>query len=259
MSIVIKDITVAIAGKRIIKNISLEVRKGEIVALLGLNGAGKTTLIKTIAGITQSETGSISIDGREISKLKIKDRGKYIAYVPQQMSTVFDYKVQDFVLMGVTPYLGVFETPQKKHRNQANKALENLGIEKLKEKNLLTLSGGERQMVYLARALVQQTMLMVLDEPTAYLDFKRQHQFLGNLREMVSTNDKAVMLSMHDPNLALQYADQIVIIHEQTVLTTLRKNEVNWERNLQKAFDKLYEGKVELIKNREDRLVIYKQ
>lgn len=259
MSIAVKNITVKIDESTIIKDISLECRKGEMVALLGLNGAGKTTLIKAIAGITKTSGGSISIDDKEISSLSPKDRGKHIAYVPQQVSTTFDYEVEDFVLMGVTPYLGVFETPKKKHREEAQKALEFLGIEKLRGKKLLTLSGGEKQMVYLARALVQQAMLMVLDEPTAYLDFKRQHHFLGDLRDVVRRSNKAVLLSVHDPNLALQYADQIVILHEQTILTTLRKGEQGWETHLQNALDILYEGKVRLIKNKEHMIVIHKQ
>ncbi|MEG0353089.1 MAG: ABC transporter ATP-binding protein [Cellulosilyticaceae bacterium] len=259
MSIAIKDITVSIEGNTIIKEVSLEFRAGEVVALLGLNGAGKTTLIKTIAGIMKSSHGSISMEGQAIDSLSLKERGRFIAYVPQQMSTTFNYQVEDFVLMGVTPYLGVFETPKKKHREEAVRALEFLGIEKLKEKSLLTLSGGERQMVYLARAFVQQASLMVLDEPTAYLDFKKQHQFLGDLREVVRRSHKTVLLSVHDPNLALQYADQIVILHEQTILATLRKDEKNWEAHLQKALDKLYEGKAEMIREREHMLIIHKQ
>lgn len=257
MSLMLKNVTVTLGQKKIIENISFGCKSGEVVALLGLNGAGKTTLIKTIAGLIPASNGEISINGSSMHATSLKEKAKRIAYVPQQMSTPFDYEVEDFVLMGVTPYLGVFEMPKATHREQVKKALESLQISHLRKKRLFHLSGGEKQMVYLARAMVQEAGVMVLDEPTAYLDFKRQHAFLGYLRNFVKENDKLAVLSVHDPNLALQYADQIIILHEKGVLIDLRKGKD--EDKLQKALDILYDGKAKFEEIREHRLVIHRQ
>lgn len=259
MSITVKEMQVSIGKKIIIRNINLECDKGQIVALLGLNGAGKTTLIKSIAGLIRPDKGTVLVHEEEINKLSIKERAKYVTYVPQQLSTSLDYTVEDFVLMGVTPYLGAFESPKKVHKEKVSQALKDLELSHLRGKGLTTLSGGEKQMVYLARAIVQQAKVMVLDEPTAYLDFKRQHTFLGQLSEFVRKSEKTVLLSVHDPNLALQYADKIVIVYNETTLMSLEKSGEGWGEKMQEALDLLYDGKAQLVNNRGNSIVVYQQ
>ncbi|MGL6173846.1 MAG: ABC transporter ATP-binding protein [Cellulosilyticaceae bacterium] len=256
MSLEIKDIGVKLGKTTILEQVSLITDEGEVVALLGLNGAGKTTLIKTIAGLIPSYQGVVCVEAMNMNQLSLRERAKRIAYVPQQLNTPFDYEVEDFVLMGVTPYLGVFESPKVMHRKKVVEVLEQLQIGHLRKKNLLFLSGGEKQMVYLARAMVQEAKVMVLDEPTAYLDFKRQHEFLGYLRKLMQESKKTAVISVHDPNLALQYADKIVIIHDKNVLATVHRGE---KRQLQQALDVLYDGKANLMETQEHTLVIYQQ
>lgn len=259
MSLRVKNIHVTLGQCEIIREISFESKNGQVVALLGLNGAGKTTLIKTIAGLITPNEGEITVGKENMNQISLKERAKRIAYVPQQINTTFDYEVEDFVLMGVTPYLGVFESPKIEHRQKVVQALEHLQISHLRKKRLLYLSGGEKQMVYLARAMVQQAKVMVLDEPTAYLDFKRQHAFLANLRNFIKASDQSAILSVHDPNLALQYADTLVILHEKKVLTTLYRGEIEGNKKLQQALEVLYDGKAQLLRNGEQTLVIYGQ
>lgn len=256
MSLKIEEMSVKLGETTILEQVSLVVGEGEIAALLGLNGAGKTTLIKTIAGVIPTYQGKVYVERININQISLRERAKQIAYVPQQLNTPFDYEVEDFVLMGITPYLGVFESPKVIHRKKVIEVLEELKIGHLRKKKLIFLSGGEKQMVYLARAMVQEAKVMVLDEPTAYLDFKRQHDFLGHLRKLIQASKKTAVISVHDPNLALQYADKIVIIHDKHVLATVHRGE---KGQLQQALDVLYDGKANLMETQEHTLVIYQQ
>lgn len=256
MSLEVKEISVKLGQVTILEQVSLVAEQGEIIALLGLNGAGKTTFIKTIAGLISSYEGVVRVESVNMNELLLRERAKQIAYVPQQLNISFDYEVEDFVLMGVTPYLGVFESPKVMHRKKVLEVLEQLQIGHLRGKKLRLLSGGEKQMVYLARAMVQEAKVMVLDEPTAYLDFKRQHDFLGHLSKLIKESKKIAVISVHDPNLALQYADKIVIIHNKNVLTTVCRGE---KKQLKQALDVLYDGKANLMETQKHTLVIYQQ
>lgn len=218
MSLYIKNITLKRGLNVIIEEFSLHIKKGELVAVLGLNGTGKTTLIKAIAGLLPIVQGDIFLEHRPMSKMKPRERAQNLAYMPQHMVGDSAYTVSDFILMGRTPYLAFWQTPKNSDYEEVEKVLNQLNLSYLKEKHLNQISGGERQMVYLARALMQKASVMLLDEPTAHLDFKRQHEFLHTLKKVKDEADKAVLMAIHDPNLALQYADRIVILHHKKIL-----------------------------------------
>lgn len=218
MSLYIKNIKLKRGLNVIIEDFNLNIKQGEWVAVLGLNGTGKTTLIKAIAGLLPVAQGDIILNNKSMRQMKARERAQNLAYMPQQMVCDLAYTVNDFILMGSTPYLAFWQMPRKSDYEEVENILEVLNLTYLKERRLNQISGGERQMVYLARALMQKASVMLLDEPTAHLDFKRQHEFLHTLKKIKQQSNKAVLMAIHDPNLALQYADKIVILHHKQIL-----------------------------------------
>lgn len=218
MSLYINNIKLKHGTNVIIEDFSLRIKQGELVAILGLNGTGKTTLIKSIAGLLPVVQGEIFLENQSINKMKPRKRAQKLAYMPQHMMNDLACTVSDFILMGATPYLAFWQTPRQSAHKEVEQVLRQLNLTYLKERKLNQISGGEKQMVYLARALMQKAVIMLLDEPTAHLDFKRQHEFLHTLKNVKNQTNKSVLITIHDPNLALQYADRIVILHDKQML-----------------------------------------
>lgn len=246
MSIEVKNLRVKIEDKEIVKNINFNINENELVMVLGLNGAGKTTIMKTLVGINKATDGQILFDGEDITKLSISKRGKLMSYIPQSTEPPLKYTVREFVEMGITPHLGIFDMPSKIHDYDVDKALELLKIVDIKDNYLDVISGGEKQLAYLARAIVQKAKFMVLDEPTAYLDFKRQHLFIRELKNFIKETKKGAILTVHDPNIALRYADKIIVIHNKEVLNIIHKKE-DYQNEFLNILNKIYDNKLRLI------------
>lgn len=261
MSLYIKNIKVKRGLNVIIEDFNLNIKQGELVAVLGLNGTGKTTLIKAIAGLLPVVQGDIVFNDKSINQMKVRERAQNFAYMPQQMVCHLAYTVSDFILMGSTPYLAFWQTPGKGDYKEVEKVLDELNLSHLKERTLNQISGGERQMVYLARALVQKASVMLLDEPTAHLDFKRQHEFLHTLKKVKEQSGKAVLIAIHDPNLALQYADKIIILHHKQILGSVSlKEEVGEGKKIAKQtlislLKKAYGKEIELSQEVESSIL----
>lgn len=261
MSLYIKNIKLKRGLNVIIEDFNLNIEQGELVAVLGLNGTGKTTLIKAIAGLLPVAEGDIILNHKSMSQMKASERAQNLAYMPQQMVCHIGYTVSDFILMGSTPYLAFWQTPRKSDYEEVEKVLEELNLSYLKERRLNQISGGERQMVYLARALMQKASVMLLDEPTAHLDFKRQHEFLHTLKKVKDQSGKAVLIAIHDPNLALQYADKIVILHHKQILGSVSLNkEVDEDKKITKEtlirlLKKAYGQEIELSQEVESSIL----
>jgi iron complex transport system ATP-binding protein len=212
-------------GEFVMTDISFTMEEGKIYALLGLNGAGKTTIIKTICGLIKATSGNVMIDDKDILTLKEKERAQLISYVPQRSNLVYYTTVIDVVLMGVTPYLKTFQSPSQEHTNQARKSLEKLGIEELAETNYLNLSEGQKQLVLIARALIQNGKYMLLDEPESSLDLVNKHRLMHKLREIIIDYNKSSLISMHDPEYALNYCDKILLLKNKQITEVDLKTE----------------------------------
>lgn len=204
----------------ILKGINLDILKGSVNVLLGLNGSGKTTLIKLLAGLEKPLEGTIEYDGRNLSDIRIKERSKIFAYVPQHVNVTSDIPVKQYLSYGTTNTLAFYESPGKEEMNRVNAIAEKLHITNLLDKNLGEISGGELQIVLIACALIQNTPILLFDEPTSALDIKNQHLVLSILKEVAAEEHKTIVLSSHNPNHSLFLDSNVVLIHEGMIHAT---------------------------------------
>src|SRR5919109_1475480 len=199
------------------RDVSFTLGAGEVMCVLGPNGGGKTTLFRTLLGLLEKHSGSIVLDGHPLEQLSRSEIARRVGYVPQGHSAYFAYTVREFVLMGRTAHLGVFASPAKKDYTVANRALESLGIGSLADKPVTEISGGERQLALVARALAQAPKLLVLDEPTASLDFGNQVRVLQKITALAGSGI-AILFSSHDPDHAFLCARRALLLAEGRVL-----------------------------------------
>src|SRR5271170_8075481 len=213
MRLTAHNLTIGYGDRVVGSGISLVILPGEVLCLLGPNGAGKTTLFRTLLGLQPPLAGSIAIDGVPLAYLKPADIAQRLAYVPQAHVTEFSYSVLDVVLMGRTARLRSFASPGSEDRRIALGKLGSLGIANLAAKDYTQISGGQRQLVLIARALTQGTPFLVMDEPTASLDFGNQAMVLARIRELAA-DGYGIVLSTHDPDHALLVGTRVAIIAE---------------------------------------------
>lgn len=211
------DLAFGYRGSPIGSGVTLAVAGGEVLCLLGPNGCGKTTLFKTMLGLIPSQGGRLTFDGRDISTFTRSEFARCVAYVPQANAAYFPFAVIDIVLMGRASHVATFATPSPGDRKAALDALEMLGISELATRPYTQISGGERQMVLIARALAQQAKLIVMDEPTASLDFGNQAKVLAHVTAMARSGI-AVVLSTHDPGHAFACGDRVALMKKGRIL-----------------------------------------
>ncbi|HHZ03369.1 MAG TPA: ABC transporter ATP-binding protein [Tissierellia bacterium] len=212
----LENVTAGYMDINIIKNISLTFEKGKIISVIGKNGCGKTTLLKTAARIIEPYSGDILLNEESILNMTNKETAKVISYLPQNRD-IPNIKVYDLVMHGRFPYLGFPRIPTNEDKIKVEEALHILEIEKYKSKNIRELSGGERQKVYIAMVLAQDTEIVFLDEPTTYLDINHQLEILEvvkNLKKM----GKTVVMVIHDLNSALTYSDMVCLMDRGEVV-----------------------------------------
>ena len=217
ISIRVENLCFSYGEEEILKNLSFQVPKGQLVTVLGPNGAGKSTLFRCILGLLNPTSGGVFLDNTPIGTLSVKSLAQKIAYVPQSHYLAFQYSVLDMVLMGTATQLSAFALPREREKNIAMEALARLGIEYLAPRSYLHLSGGERQLVLLARALTQQTDILILDEPISSLDFGNQLLVLEQVRTL-AREGFSILLSCHNPEQAYRYSDQILALYNHEVL-----------------------------------------
>lgn len=243
----IKNLSVNYLDKTILNNINLVLKEGEVTILLGLNGAGKTTLLKSMVGLVKTISGQVFYDNKDILKISNKERGKLISYISQNLHTSQNYSVEDIILMGITPYLGLFDMPSEKHYQMVNEALEKLNIYHLKNKRIGELSGGERRLVYLARIFIQNSNIILLDEPNTFLDYVKQHDFFKLVTKIIKENNLINLITVHDINLALRYADKIIILNENKIVDTIHCGIEEYEKKFVGIMEKIYDRKLEIV------------
>lgn len=207
------------------KDLSLSVSRGEVLCLLGPNGCGKTTLFKTLLGLLPPLGGQLELDGRPIAEFSRREFARRIAYVPQASTGYFPFSVLDVVLMGRAAHFGSFERPGKADHQAVSRALSSLNIEHLAKRPFTMLSGGERQMVLIARALAQAPELIVMDEPTASLDYGNEARLLGAISQL-SASGLGIILSTHNPGHAFICADKVVLMHRGAIHSMGRPEDV---------------------------------
>ena len=203
---------------RVLTDVSFDVRRGEIVALLGPNGCGKTTLLRVIGKLLAPTAGHVRVMGRDVARTSQADLSKIVASVAQVHGTTFPFSALDILLTGRMPYVGVFASPDKEDVRFCQEVLDWFGIRHLERKPIGLLSGGERQLVMIARALAQEPRLLLIDEPTTYLDLRNQVTVLDTIRRQARAQDLTVLMTIHDPNQAFAYADRAVLLRKLAVL-----------------------------------------
>lgn len=204
-------------GRTIGRDVSFSLAAGEVMCVLGPNGGGKTTLFRTVLGLLASHRGKILLEENPIETLSRTEIARLIGYVPQGHSGYFAYTVREFVLMGRTAHLGIFSSPSKKDDDVAGRALASLGMAHLAERPITEVSGGERQLALVARALAQEPSLLLLDEPTASLDFGNQVRVLQRIAALAQTGI-AILFSSHDPDHAFLCAQRALLLAEGRAL-----------------------------------------
>jgi iron complex transport system ATP-binding protein len=196
---------------------ALTVAPGRMTAIVGPNGAGKTTLLKCLAGLLPSPPGAVRLEGRALLGLSPAARARRLAFVPQEQATAFNYAVRDFILMGRAPYLGLFDSPSPSDVARAAEALAFVGLPEYAGRPYFEMSSGERRLILIARALAQETPVLVLDEPTTFLDPRHETGVLELLRRLVDDRGKTVLLTLHNLDIAARYADALVFLKAGSV------------------------------------------
>jgi iron complex transport system ATP-binding protein len=222
--------------QRIFEKLSFEVMPNDFLAIAGPNGAGKTTLLNLICGMLRADVGSIEIDSRNITSYTVKKIARKAAVVRQEFLPVFDFKVSEIVSMARIPYLGTFGFEGDVDDKKISEALELTDTTRFSSRTLSQLSGGERQRVLIARALAQDTPILLLDEPTSFLDLKHQVDMYDLLRKMQLEKNKTIVAVTHDVNLAVQYCDKALLLGNDTSFRFGTSNEVLCHEQIEKFF-----------------------
>lgn len=210
----ISQLTVAYGDHVVLKGISLSVQPGEVLAVAGPNGAGKSTLIRAVSGVIPAQAGAIRVAGREVTSLSPTERARFLAVVPQARQLPAAFSVYETTLIGRTPYLGWLGQPGARDHMLTRWALERTDLAGAATRHVGELSGGEQQRVLLARALAQDTPVLLLDEPTTHLDLRHQSGILNLARRLASETQRAILMVLHDLNLAGLYADRVALLAE---------------------------------------------
>lgn len=235
MEFLLKNATCGYGNTPIIKNVNINFKQGEIVGILGPNGIGKTTVFKSILGFLPLLDGEIYLDDKLRNEISNKDFSKIVGYVPQSNNPPFPFTVPDVVVMGRTNRLKRFESPGKREYMIAYKVLDILGISYLKDKIFTQISGGERQMVLIARALAQNPKLLVMDEPTANLDLGNQITVLETIKHLSSAG-LGVLMTTHSPDHAFLCCDRIILLTKDKKIIEGPVDDIVTEENLKKAY-----------------------
>jgi iron complex transport system ATP-binding protein len=207
-----REISVGYAERRVLERVSMQARAGEVLAVLGPNGAGKSTLVRALAGTLAIQSGSVILEGKNLAELSRREIAQRLAVVPQDSAVSFGFSVQEVVAMGRAPHQSGLLLTRPEDAEAVAQALERCGLEGLEKRRITELSGGERRLVTIARALAQRPKVLLLDEPGAHLDVKHSVLLYGLTRTEARDRDVACVAVMHDLNAAAKWADRVLLL-----------------------------------------------
>lgn len=239
-------VKISYGKNEIVHGVSMDIAKGEFCALLGLNGSGKTTILHACCGFLPMEGSCIAAD-TECKGLNEKKRARLISFIPQICSLQGGRTALDVVLMGFNSQLGLLESPSSVHKRAALAAMERLNCEEFAEKDFGALSQGQRQIVILARCIVQDSPVMLMDEPDSALDFLNRHMVLSKIRELIKEENKAGLITLHDPNFAMAYCDRLLLLREGRLVGELDMRRAKADE-VKKKLSLIY-GDIELLQS----------
>ena len=234
----IENLNFGYGERQILNNLSLSIDEKKLVGILGPNGCGKSTLLKNILGYLHSSSGTIKIDNKNSNEYSQKEKSKLISLVPQKSQLMSAMSVEEFVLMGRLPHLeNSWKGYSREDRELAEKALNSLDLERFKKRTATTLSGGEFQRVLLARAITQDTEIILLDEPTSALDLNHAIELMEKVKEIVRKEGKTAVAVLHDLNLAALFCDELIMLKNGKLFCKGTPKEVLTKENLKEVYN----------------------
>jgi len=236
MTIAARALDFGYPGHVVGRGLELSLEKGEVLCVLGPNGSGKSTLFRTLLGLLPALGGEVRLDGRPMAQMKRGEIARAVAYVPQASASYFDFSLEEMVLMGRTAHLGAFAAPGDRDRAASRASLERMGIASLAARPVSAVSGGERQLALIARALASEAPALVMDEPTANLDFGNQARVLAQVAHLRDAG-ASILLCTHDPDHAFQVADRVLLLRGGSAITLARTQEALTAENLTRLYD----------------------
>jgi iron complex transport system ATP-binding protein len=239
-----ENLTIGHNNKPIIEDINLDSEKSNLICIVGRNGIGKSTFLNTLSGILKPISGKIFYNNKNFSTLSMSEKSTLISYVPSQQEYLSNLTVYDLVSMGRSPYTNIFDKHSDKDDEIINNALKEFNLEGLKHKSLHETSDGERQRTMICRAIVQETPIILLDEPTAFLDYYTKQKLLHNLSELSKTKKKCIIFSSHDLDISLKHSDLIWLFHENKI-QSFSENELKQSQLLDEIMNfKFHQNKI---------------
>jgi iron complex transport system ATP-binding protein len=236
MTIAARALAFGHRGRVVGSDLDLALEEGEVLCVLGPNGSGKTTLFRTLLGLIAPLAGHVTVNGTRIESIPRERLAREVAYVPQAATSYFDFTLEEMVLMGRTAHLGAFEAPRVRDRAVARESLDRMGIGALASRPVTEVSGGERQLALIARALATEARALVMDEPTANLDFGNQARVLAQVARLRDAG-VSILLTTHDPDHAFQVADRVLLLRGGRAITLARTGEALTAENLTWLYD----------------------
>jgi len=236
MKLQFSNVACGYGGKAVVTGFNAAIQSGEILCLLGPNGVGKTSLFKTVLGFVKTMEGQVTIDGRDVRTMSRAEFARVVAYVPQAHVPPFPFTVRDVILMGRTAHIGAFGSPSRHDRQVTEEVMERLSIGALSDRIYTELSGGERQMVLIARALSQEPSFLMMDEPTSNLDFGNQVRVLDHVKRLCDRG-LGILMTTHFPDHAFQCHSNVVLMQRDSQFLFGSADEVITEGNLNSAYN----------------------
>lgn len=233
----VNELNVSFGRHEILRDINLDIKKGEFVTILGPNGSGKTTLLKSISNLIKTGKDVIWVDNQDVFLLKAKEKARKLSVVPQNTDVTYEFTCYDVVMMGRYPHINRLKGETQKDKDAANSAMETTNVYYLKDRLFTEISGGERQRVILAQAIAQEPQVILLDEPISNLDPQYQIEILDTIKKLSIEKKLTVIAVLHDLNLASMYSDQVILMDRGEIFQKGTAEEVLTKENIKKVFD----------------------